>query len=90
MSQNLADDLEADRNAGRLASDDPRLFRGQLFSIIADGGFVLGGILGLLSVYYFLRDPLPDSEGTVLEARDWALLPNLGPTEAGAQLRWSF
>ena len=41
-------------------------------------------VLAGLSTYYFLRDPLPDSEGRVLKARDWTLNPYIGPNGAGS------
>jgi hypothetical protein len=58
----------------------------------ADAAFGLGALLGILSIYYFLRDPLPDSEATVLEPRDWALLPYVDPAGrgGGGALRWRF
>lgn len=90
MSEHRLDTLREEGRTGRLASNDPRLFRGRMLAIGADTAFGLGGLLALVSVYYFLRDPLPDSKGTVLEPRDWSLNPEVGPNGAGAQLRWSF
>ncbi len=92
MSQNLEDELEADRAAGMLASDDLRLRRGKWYAIGADAGFGLGGLLGLLSIYYFVRDPLPDSEARVLQPRDWAFVPSFDPIggSAGLDVRGRF
>lgn len=90
MSENRYDDLRAEADQGRLASNDERLFRAKLMSIGADTAFGVGGLLALISLYYFVRDPLPDSEGTVLEPRDWAVNPQVGPEGAGATLQWSF
>ncbi|MFW5926231.1 MAG: PEGA domain-containing protein, partial [Myxococcota bacterium] len=90
MSEDRLDILRDEGRTGRLASNDPRLFRGRMLAIGADTAFGLGGLLALVSVYYFLRDPLPDSEGSVLEPRDWSLDPEVGPNGAGARLRWSF
>jgi hypothetical protein len=59
-------------------------------SIAADIAFGLAAVLGLFSVYYFLRDPLPDSEGRVLQPRDWAFSPSVGPDGARADFVWSF
>ncbi len=92
MSRNLEDDLARDRAAGILASDDERIRRGRWFAIGADASFGLGGFLGLLSIFYFVRDPLPDSEGRVLEPRDWAFVPVLDPFAgtAGLDVRGRF
>ncbi len=88
----LRTDLDAERRAGRLASNDPRLAQGYWLSIGADVAFGLGGVLGLLSLYLFLRDGTPDSEATVLEPRDWTFAPLLEPRTgtAGATVRGSF
>ena len=90
LSSGIEEDLTNERDGGRLASDDPRLFEGQLLAIGADVAFGFAVLLGGLSIYYFLRDPLPDSEGTTLEPRDWALAPYLSPDGGGAGARWSF
>ena len=88
----LETDLANDRDAGRLADDDPRILRGKIFNGAANAAFGVAGLLGLLSLYYFVRDPLPDSEGTVLEPRDWTFVPHIDPVHraGGAQLNWSF
>ena len=90
LGKKLHDDLESDKSAGILRSDDDRAQRGRYMYLGADIGF--GVALGLagLATYYFLRDPLPDSEGRVLEPRDWAFDPTLGPGRAGGNLRMSF
>jgi hypothetical protein len=92
LANNLEDDLRADRALGVLASDDPRLDRGRWYTIAADAAFGLAGLTGLLSLYYFIRDPLPDSEGRVLEPRDWAFIPSIDPLRgsAGLDVRWRF
>ena len=92
MSNNLETDLRAARNAGTLSNDDPRLLRGRIYRIGADAAFGLGALLGLLSIYYFLRDPLPDSEASVFEPRDWTVVPhfNFADRSGGAQLQVSF
>jgi hypothetical protein len=90
VANTLETDLQADRDAGILASDDPRFTEGLVFSIAADASFGVAVILGAFSLYYFLRDPLPESEATVLTPRDWALAPSLSPTHAGADLHWWF
>jgi hypothetical protein len=86
LSDHLEDDLRADRAAGVLASDDPRITRGRWYTISADAAFGLAGLTGILSLYYFLRDPLPDSEGRVLAPRDWAFLPSIDPLGGSAGL----
>jgi hypothetical protein len=90
MSNNRLDDLRAEADGGRLASNDERLLRGRLMAIGADVGFGVGGVLALVALYLFTRDAGPDSEGTLLEPRNWTVDADVGPGRAGAQLRWSF
>ncbi|MCB9562658.1 MAG: hypothetical protein H6708_19830 [Kofleriaceae bacterium] len=92
LSNNLRDDLDRDRRLGILSDGDDRIFRGKVFSIAADAAFGFAALLGILSVYYFVRDPLPDSEGTSLEPRDWTFVPSLDLRNraGGAEMRWSF
>lgn len=59
-SNRLDKELTADRAAGYLNSSDPRLNRGLWYSVGADSAFALGGILGILSTYNFIKDPYPD------------------------------
>lgn len=75
LANDREDALRADLGEGLLADDDGRLTEGWIFSIGANVAFGVGAILGILSIYYFVKDDLPDSEGVVLEPRDWALLP---------------
>lgn len=83
VSNNLLNDIRNDRDNGVLASDDARIDRGLYLSIGANASYGLALILGLIALYQFLHDPLPPSEGTVLEPRDWtddlALLPSVDP-----------
>ncbi len=60
-SNRLYDAVQADRKAGVLEESDSRITRGRWYSIGADAGFVLGGALGVLATYNFIKDPLPDS-----------------------------
>jgi tetratricopeptide (TPR) repeat protein len=60
-SNRLHDDLKADRKKGVLEQDDGRVVRGRWYAVGADAGFAIGGALGALAVYNFIRDPLPDS-----------------------------
>ena len=60
-SNRLYDELSTDRSAGILVSGDSRVTRGKLFSVGADLALVGSAVLGGLSVYNFVRDPLPPS-----------------------------
>lgn len=60
-SNRIYDQLEADRAAGVLEPDDSRVTKGRWYSIGADAGFAIGGVLGIIATYNFVRDPLPDS-----------------------------
>lgn len=63
MALRLNNELDDTRNKGRLASDDPRIMKGFMWGLGADLAFGVGTIVGGLCLYYFLRDPLPPSEG---------------------------
>ena len=92
IADGIHSDLEADAAAGTLESEDPRLSEGFWFSIGADGAFGLGLVLGLVSIYYFVRDPLPDSEADIFEPRDWTFVPTFDPVRqtASANFQLSF
>jgi hypothetical protein len=60
-SNRLHDELESDRAAGVLEADDSRATHGRWFAIGADVGFALGGVLGVIATYDFIKDPLPES-----------------------------
>lgn len=60
-SNRLHDDLEADRKKGVLDQEDSRITRGRWFAVGADAGFAIGGVLGALATYNFIKDPLPES-----------------------------
>ncbi|MBW2460127.1 MAG: PEGA domain-containing protein [Deltaproteobacteria bacterium] len=90
IGANIRSELEAERDAGALANDDDRISTGQILFIAADIAFGVAIVLGGLSLYYFLTDTLPDSTGTVLEPRDWAVAPFITPTGAGAAGSWNF
>lgn len=79
FSDDLRQQVERARGLGTLASDDERLDQGFYLAIGADAAFGLAAILGILTVYYALYDPLPPSDGTALEPRDWAFAPVVDP-----------
>ncbi|MBM4364074.1 MAG: PEGA domain-containing protein, partial [Deltaproteobacteria bacterium] len=60
-SNELHDQLRADRARGVLAADDGRVLRGQIYSIGADVAFAAGGVVGIVSIYNFIKDPMPES-----------------------------
>jgi hypothetical protein len=94
LASDLRGQLEQDRDAGVLADDDPRASTGLILSIAADIAFGVSLILGGLSLYYFLSDNLPDSDGQVREPRDWSfapwIIPQQGGAGGGAAASWRF
>lgn len=60
-SNRLFDDLKSDRKKGVLDQEDSRITRGRWFAVGADAGFAIGGVLGALATYNFIKDPLPES-----------------------------
>ncbi len=60
-SDNIKDQLEAERQRGALQSDDSRITKGRWFAVGADVGFAAGAVLGGLATWNFLKDPLPES-----------------------------
>jgi tetratricopeptide (TPR) repeat protein len=60
-SNKIHDQLVQDRDEGRLEEGDSRANKGRWYAIGADGGFVVGGVLGVLATYNFIKDPLPES-----------------------------
>jgi hypothetical protein len=60
-SNRLYDQLKADRQSSALESSDSRAKRGKWFAVGADAGFAVAGVLGGLSTYNFIKDPLPES-----------------------------
>ncbi len=72
-SNKLHDQLQADRDSGALEGSDSRATEGRWFAIGADAGFAMAGIMGALSSYNFIKDPLPESSvkpGKLLEFDD--------------------
>jgi len=60
-SNRLYDQLKSDRENGSLEASDERATRGKWLAAGADAGFVVAGVLGGLSTYNFVKDPLPAS-----------------------------
>ncbi len=60
-SNKIYDQLKADGSTGRLEPSDSRANKGRWYAVGADGGFAVGGVLGILATYNFIKDPLPPS-----------------------------
>lgn len=60
-SNKLYDQLKADGENGRLEEGDSRVTQGRWYAVGANGGFAVGGVLGILATYNFIKDPLPES-----------------------------
>jgi tetratricopeptide (TPR) repeat protein len=93
-SNKVYDQLDADRKSGRLEESDSRANKGRWFAIGADGGFAVGGVLGILATYNFIKDPLPESSIKVDKPVEFedprkgqpvALLPRRGLHDALAE-----
>ncbi|MET0339760.1 MAG: PEGA domain-containing protein [Polyangiales bacterium] len=82
--------LDDDRAARTLESDDDRVARAKWLYVGADVGFGVTAALAGLAAWYFLRDPLPNSEGRVLVPRDWAFDPRIGQGKVAGNLRVRF
>ncbi|MCA9602744.1 MAG: PEGA domain-containing protein, partial [Myxococcales bacterium] len=96
LSESEKNNIESDAKAGTLASTNGSLggitdgSSGAIYALGADVAFGAAVILGGLSIYYFVRDNLPDSEGVVQDARDWAFSPYITPNGGGAGFSGSF
>lgn len=55
------DELTQARRRGTLERDDPRVLKGKILAVGADVTFFGAAIMGGLSTYNFLKDPLPPS-----------------------------
>jgi hypothetical protein len=79
LANEWTNQLAAERSSGTLASDDPRIDQAFGFSIAQYCGYGLAAVLLGVTIYYATYDDLPASEATVLEPRDWAVLPIFDP-----------
>ncbi len=77
-AKQLRDDYQADLDDGRLVtSQDARLKKGKIFSIVADGLFGASVLMGGLALYYQFRNPGPKSRaGFVI--RGVSVTPSIG------------
>ncbi len=92
-SNRLHRELSADREAGYLHDGDPRIKRGFWFAIGADSAFAVGGVLGLLSTYNFIRDPYPDPKLQLGKQRDFKRHrkgPGPAPPRVGSMRSFDF
>ncbi len=85
MALDLNNELDAARNSGRLTNDDPRILKGFLWALSADIAFGVGAVVGGLCIYYFLRDPLPPSEGKLFDPVDFEENPENAEIVSAAQ-----
>ena len=74
-SNRLYDELKSDRHAGILVRDDSRATRGKVYAIGADVAFLGSAVLGGLSTYNFLKDPLPPSRLEMGQIREFTEQP---------------
>jgi len=74
-SNRLYDELNNDHNAGILVRDDSRGTKGKVYSVGADIAFLGTAVLGGLSTYNFLKDPLPPSTFEIGKVREFEALP---------------
>lgn len=64
-SYSLYSELEQLKEKSSLVEDDPRIDEGFYWGIGADVLWGLAAITTALTIYYFVRDPLPQSEGKI-------------------------
>ncbi len=84
QSQGIHDDIKKAIDAGNPPPDsnDPRLLKGKIYAIAADGTFAIAGITLITAIYYTFRDTGRPSTGMV-DVRALTLTPQVGPTYAG-------
>lgn len=76
LALSLDDELESERKKGLLADNDPRILKGFLMTLGADIAFGIGTIVSAMSLYYFLKDDLPPSEGKIFDPVDLEANPD--------------
>jgi tetratricopeptide (TPR) repeat protein len=91
VSNDLHEELEADQRAGVLEAGDDRIARGRWFSIGANAGFAVGGVLAILATYNFVKDPYPESSVAPGRLREFddprKRRPATGQTNGGRRAR---
>ncbi len=91
QSKKMEDELRTAIDAGDppVDSEDPRLQKGKIFALAADGAFAVSGVVALMAVYYTFRDKGAPSTGTI-DVRAIALEPQFGPGYAGLgmEMNW--
>jgi len=68
-------DLDALKESGELANDDPRISKGFAWGLSSDIAFVLSAVMAGVTVYKFVRDPLPPTEGKQVVPEDFEANP---------------
>jgi hypothetical protein len=103
-SNQLRQQLQDAKNAGTLNQADSRIQKGEYFAIFADVSFGLAAVMGVISFYQFLADPLPPSTGAMSKPTDidesgkpvaginpsWQITPWVGPKVGGISLSIEF
>ncbi len=91
QSRKIEDEVRADLEAGNPPpdSEDPRLQKGKIYALAADGMFAVSGVVALVAIYYTFREKGAPSTGTH-EPRALALQPQVGPGYAGLgmEMNW--
>ena len=91
QAKDLKTEIQAEIDAGMppVDSNDPRFLRGKIFSIAADGCFVLGAITLATALVYTFRDSGPPTRAQI-DVHTFAVTPQLGPTYAGLGMEGHF
>jgi len=91
QAKGLEDDLRREIDEGNPPpdSEDPRVQRGKIFAIAADGAFAISGIVALTALYYTFRDKGAPSTGQI-DVRAIAgkptFTPSVGPESVGVAM----
>lgn len=91
QSQKLHEELVEEIAIGQppIDGNDPRFFRGKLFSGGSAVLYGLAGITALTAIYYSFRTKGPPSKGAI-DTRSIGLRPQIGPSYAGLGMEVSF